>query len=131
MVDINTNFLGLIFFLMILFVFAILAYAFFLVKHQELPDFSFYNILFLSFTNFKQLNYHLIIKQNFITIIENNYFEDYSKSEIKHVAIENNKLAITLFKSDKVFNFPIEDFKEKELEVLNQFIEVQNLNDSI
>jgi hypothetical protein len=32
-------------------------------------------------------------------------------------------------KSDKVFNFPIKDFKENELEVLNQFIEVQNLND--
>ena len=78
--------------------------------------------------NLKQLNYHLIVKQNFVTIIENNHFEDYSKSDIKHVVIENNKLAITLFKSDKVFNFPIEDFKENELEVLNQFIEVQNLN---
>ena len=124
------KFSGVDFFLMILFIFTILAYTFFLVKNEELPDFSFYNILFLSFTNFKQLNYHLIVKQNFLTIIENNYFEDYSKSDIKHVAIENNKLAITLFKSDKVFNFPIEDFKENELKVLNQFIEVQNLNDS-
>jgi hypothetical protein len=100
------------------------------VRDKELPDFSFYNILFLSFINLKQLNYHLIVKQNFLTIIENNYFEDYSKSDIKHVAFENNKLAITLFKSDKVFNFPIEDFKENELKVLNQFIKVQNLNDS-
>jgi hypothetical protein len=123
------KFSGVDFFLIILFIFTILAYTFFLVKHQELPDFSFYNILFLSFTNFKQLNYHLIVKQNILAIIENNYFEDYSKSDIKYIAIDNNDLAIALMKSDKVFNFPIKDFKENELEVLNQFIEVQNLND--
>lgn len=122
------KFSGFHFFLMILFVFTILVYIFVLVKHKELPEFSFYNILFLSFINLKQLNYHLIVKQNFVTIIENNYFEDYSKSDIKYVAIKNNNLAIALMKSDKVFNFPIEDFKENELEVLNQFIEVQNLN---
>ena len=123
------KFSGFDFFLMILFIFTILAYTFFLVKNEELQDFSFYNILFLSFINFKQLNYHLIVKQNFLTIIENNYFEDYSKSDIKYIAINNNDLAIALMKSDKVFNFPIKDFKENELEVLNQFIEVQNLND--
>ncbi|MCA1967198.1 MAG: hypothetical protein LDL23_11185 [Flavobacterium sp.] len=80
--------------------------------------------------NLKQLNYHLIVKQNFVTIIENNYFEDYSKSDIKYVAIKNNNLAIALMKSDKVFNFPIEDFKENELEVLNQFIKVENLEEN-
>jgi hypothetical protein len=69
------------------------------------------------------------VKQNILAIIENNYFEDYSKSDIKYIAIDNNDLAIALMKSDKVFNFPIKDFKENELEVLNQFIEVQNLND--
>ncbi|WP_415799585.1 hypothetical protein, partial [Flavobacterium cucumis] len=95
----------------------------------QLPDFSFFYIVVLSSMNLKQLNYHLIVKQNFVTIIENNYFEDYSKPDIKYIAIKNNNLAIALMKSDKVFNFPIEDFKENELEVLNQFIEVQNLYD--
>ncbi len=102
---------------------------FMFVRDKELPDFSFYNILFLSFINLKQLNYHLIVKQNFLTIIENNYFQDYSKSDIKYITMGNNNLAIALSKSDKVINFPVENFKENELEVLNQFIEVQNLND--
>ena len=71
----------------------------------------------------------MIVKQNFLAIIEKNYFEDYSKSDIKYIAIKNNNLAIALMKSDKVFNFPIENFNENELEVLNQFIKVENLND--
>jgi hypothetical protein len=123
------KFSGFDFFLMVFLILAALTQVLVFVRDKELPDFSFYNILFLSFINLKQLNYHLIVKQNFITIIENNYFEDYSKSNIKYVAIKNNNLAIALMKSDKVFNFPIKDFKENELEVLNQFIEVQNLKD--
>lgn len=123
------KFSGFDFFLMVFLILAALTQVLVFVRDKELPDFSFYNILFLSFINLKQLNYHLIVKQNFITIIENNYFEDYSKSNIKYVSIKNNNLAIALMKSDKVFNFPLKDFKENELEVLNQFIEVLNLND--
>ena len=74
-------------------------------------------ISWLNYLNIQYTANKLPRGHNFLTIIENNYFEDYSKSDIKHVAIENNKLAITLFKSDKVFNFPIEDFKENELKV--------------
>ena len=118
---------GLKFIMIIALIFLILFQFFIFVRDNELPDFSFYNILFLSYINLKQLNYHLIVKQNFITIIENNSFEDYSKSDIKYLAIKNNNLAIAVIKSDKVFNFPIEDFKENELEELNKFIKVENL----
>ncbi len=123
------KFSGFDFFLMVFLILSALTQIFIFVRDKELPDFSFYNILFLSFINLKQLNYHLIVKQNFITIIENNYFEDYSKSDIKYIAIKNNNLSIAFTKAGKVINFPIEDFKDNELEVLNQFIEVQNLNE--
>ena len=122
------NLTGFNFFMIIVLIFSILIQLFVFVRDNQLPDFSFFYIVVLSSMNLKQLNYHLIVKQNFVTIIENNYFEDYSKSDIKYLAIKNNNLAIAVMKSDKVFNFPIEDFKENELEVLNQFIEVQNLN---
>ena len=122
------KFSGFDFFLMVFLILSALTQIFIFVRDKELPDFSFYNILFLSFINLKQLNYHLIVKQNFLTIIENNYFQDYSKSDIKYITMGNNNLAIALSKSDKVINFPVEDFKENELEVLNQFIDVQNLN---
>ena len=112
---------------MVFLILSALTQIFIFVRDKELPDFSFYNILFLSFINLKKLNYHLIVKQNFLTIIENNYFQDYSKSDIKNITMENNNLAIALMKSDKVFNFPIEDFKENELEELNKFIKVENL----
>ena len=121
------KFSGFDFFLMVFLILSALTQVVIYLRDNESPDFSFYNILFLSFINLKQLNYHLIVKQNFVTIIENNYFEDYSKSDIKYVAIKNNNLAIALMKSDKVFNFPIEDFNENELEVLNHFIKVENL----
>lgn len=124
------KFSGLDFFLMVFLILSALTQVVIYLRDNESPDFSFYNILFLSFINLKQLNYHLIVKQNFVTIIENNYFEDYSKSDIKYVAIKNNNLAIALMKSDKVFNFPIEDFNENELEVLNQFIKVENLEEN-
>ncbi|SHO73889.1 hypothetical protein [Flavobacterium cucumis] len=123
------NLTGFNFFMIIVLIFSILIQLFVFVRDNQLPDFSFFYIVVLSSMNLKQLNYHLIVKQNFVTIIENNYFEDYSKPDIKYIAIKNNNLAIALMKSDKVFNFPIEDFKENELEVLNQFIEVQNLYD--
>lgn len=124
------KFSGFDFFLMVFLILSALTQVVIYLRDNESPDFSFYNILFLSFINLKQLNYHLIVKQNFVTIIENNYFEDYSKSDIKYVAIKNNNLAIALMKSDKVFNFPIEDFNENELEVLNQFIKVENLEEN-
>lgn len=124
------NLTGFNFFMIIVLIFSILTQLFVFVRDNELPDFSFFYIVVLSSMNLKQLNYHLIVKQNFVTIIENNYFEDYSKSDIKYVAIKNNNLAIALMKSDKVFNFPIEDFKENELEVLNQFIKVENLEEN-
>ena len=123
------KFSGFDFFLMVLLILSALIQVFVFVRDKELPDFSFLYIVVLSSINLKQINYHLIVKQCFITIIENNYFEDYSKSNIKYIAINNNDLAIALMKSDKVFNFPIENFNENELEVLNQFIKVENLND--
>lgn len=123
------NLIGINFFLIVLLIFLIPIKIFVFTTYNELPDFIFFYIVVLSSMNLQQLNYHLIVKQNFLAIIENNYFEDYSKPDIKYIAIKNNNLAIALMKSDKVFNFPIEDFKENELEVLNQFIEVQNLYD--
>ena len=123
------KFSGFDFFLMVLLILSALIQVFVFVRDKELPDFSFLYIVVLSSINLKQINYHLIVKQCFITIIENNYFEDYSKSDVKYIAIKNNNLAIAFTKSDKVINFPIEDFKDNELEVLNQFIEVQNLNE--
>lgn len=123
------KFSGFDFFLMIFLILSALTQVFIFIRDNELPDFSFFYIVVLSSMNLKQINYHLIVKKYFLTIIENNYFEDYSKSEIKFISIENNNLAIALLKSDKIINLPIEDFKENELKVLNQFIEVQNLND--
>jgi hypothetical protein len=64
-----------------------------------------------------------------LTIIDDNKFKDYSREEIKYVAIKNNNLAVAIIKKDKVYNFPIEDFKIEELNLLNQFIEVKNLEE--
>lgn len=76
-------------------------------------------------------NYHLIIKENYFSIIEVNSFKDFSKDEIKVIAIKNNNLVITINKNNKSYSFPIEDFKLNELNLLNEYIRIENIKEYI
>jgi hypothetical protein len=93
----------------------------------------FYNFYFLVFfiPFMVTRNYHLIIKENYFSIIEVNSFKDFSKDEIKVIAIKNNNLVITINKNNKSYSFPIEDFKLNELNLLNEYIRIENIKEYI
>ena len=98
-------------------------------KNDKTVMFSdfYFHVLFVS--SLFTYNNHLVLKNKYLTLIDDNRFKDYDKDEIKYIAIKNNNLAIAIIKNDKVYNFPIEDFKEKELNLLNQFIKIENLQE--
>jgi hypothetical protein len=97
-------------------------------KDLRFTDF-FIHIIFL--TTLFTYNCHLVIKQEYLTIIEDNRFKDFSKNEIEYIRIKNNYLSIAVFENDKVYNFPIEDFKNDDLSTLNKFIKIENFENTI
>ena len=122
-------FSGYVYIIVLFLIFFSLFEIFAFIKGNFSPDFSLLIIYYTLLVSLKQRNYNLIVKRSYLSIINNNNFFDYSVDEIKYIAIKNNQLAIALIKSDKVFNFPLSDFKKLDLEILNRFIKIENLEE--
>lgn len=117
---------GFRYILFIFLIFFILINIFSFIKDRNFELNVFLYFILICSMELMDKNYHLIIKKKYLTIIDDNRFKDYSKDEIIYISIRNKYLAVAIFKDDKVFNFPIEDFKNDDLSTLNEFIKIEN-----